>query len=162
VTGAGSSTEPAWVLFDGRCGLCDALVRWLIARDRRAALRFAPLESEVAIGVRERHPDLPPADETLVLVEAPGTEAERVSVRSQALAGILARLGSPWRPVGRALRLVPAAVLDPLYGLVARRRDRWFGRLDACRIPTPAERARFLGPSDEFDASARSGTIPPP
>ncbi|HSM14575.1 MAG TPA: DCC1-like thiol-disulfide oxidoreductase family protein, partial [Thermoanaerobaculia bacterium] len=106
--------------------------------------------------------DLPLADETLVLVEDPGTEAERVSVRSRALAGILARLGSPWRPVGRALLLAPAALLDPLYGFVARRRDRWFGRLDACRVPTAAERARFLGPSGEADASAGSGTIPPP
>jgi len=162
VTRARRRADPAWVLFDGRCGLCDALVRWLIARDRRAALRFAPLESEIATGVRRRHPDLPPADETLVLVEAPGTEAERVSVRSRALAGILARLGSPWRPVGCVLDLAPAALLDPLYRVVARRRERWFGRLDACRVPTPAERARFLGPSGEAEASARSGTIPPP
>jgi predicted DCC family thiol-disulfide oxidoreductase YuxK len=158
VTGARPTVDPAWVLFDGRCGLCDGLVRWAIARDRRGALRFAPLEGEAAAGVRRRHPELPASDETLVLVEAPASDRERVRVRSRALAGILARLGPPWRWLGAALRRLPAAWLDPGYRFVARRRARWFGRLDACRAPSAQERERFL---DAGDRSAPSGTIPP-
>jgi predicted DCC family thiol-disulfide oxidoreductase YuxK len=145
--GAGlSAGEPggaAWVLFDGRCGLCDATVRWLLARDRRAALLFAPLDGAVAAAVRARHPGLPAAAETLVLVERPGTDGERVRVRSRAVIEAVGRLGGPWRAV-LVLRALPACLLDAPYRFVARRRTRWFGRLAACRVPGPRERARFL------------------
>ena len=43
-----------------------------------------------------------------------------------------------------ALLLIPAFLRDPAYNLLARYRYRWFGRLDACRVPTPEVRARFL------------------
>jgi predicted DCC family thiol-disulfide oxidoreductase YuxK len=39
---------------------------------------------------------------------------------------------------------VPRFLRDPVYKLVARNRYRWFGRTEACRVPTPAIRARFL------------------
>jgi predicted DCC family thiol-disulfide oxidoreductase YuxK len=160
--------EVRWVLFDGRCGLCDASVRWLLRRDRRGALRFAPLEGPLAAAVRARHPDLPSADETMVLVERPATAAELVRVRSRAALEILVALGGAWRLLA-LLRAVPAFLLDPLYRFVARRRVRWFGRLPACRMPTAAERGRFLelpGEAAEENgggggADAPSVTIPP-
>ncbi|MEY4010594.1 MAG: hypothetical protein RLZZ93_1286, partial [Actinomycetota bacterium] len=31
-----------------------------------------------------------------------------------------------------------------LYRLIARNRYRWFGRTDACMMPTPEIRARFI------------------
>ncbi len=140
----GSPPEsPAWVLFDGRCGLCDGAVRWLIRHDRRSALAFAPLEGAVAAAVRGRHPDLPEADESFVLVESPQQASERVRVRSDAALAALVRLGGPWRLAG-GLRAVPRFARDAVYRWVARHRTRWFGRLAACRVPTPEERARFL------------------
>ena len=44
----------------------------------------------------------------------------------------------PW------LRLVPRPLADLGYRLFARVRYRLFGRRDACRVPAPEERARFL------------------
>jgi predicted DCC family thiol-disulfide oxidoreductase YuxK len=158
VTGVGAP-EPAWVLFDGRCGLCDASVRWLLAHDRRGALVFAPLDGRVAAAVRARHPELPPADETMVLVERPGGADEAVRVRSRAAIEILGRVGGPWR-AALLLRAVPAFLLDPAYRFVARRRTRWFGRLDACRVPTAAERARFLELPGAAGDAIPSATMP--
>jgi predicted DCC family thiol-disulfide oxidoreductase YuxK len=143
----------AWVMFDGRCGLCDGAVRWLIRHDRRAALRFAPLEGAVAAAVRQRHPDLPAGDETFVLVESPEGTGERVRVRSDAALAALVRLGGAWR-LAAALRVVPRPLRDVVYRWVARNRTRWFGRLDACRIPSPGERERFLEVPGENGASA--------
>jgi len=140
----GDGSPPAWVLYDGTCGLCDRTVRWLLARDRAGALRFATLEGATGGAVRARHPGLPPADETIVLVEAPERPGERVRLRSDAVLAALARLGGGWRLASSSLRLVPRPLRDAAYRFVARRRTRWFGRLAACRVPTPAERARFL------------------
>lgn len=156
-----AQAEVAWVLFDGRCGLCDAAVRWLLARDSRAALRFAALEGRVAAAVRARHPGLPAADETLLLVESPGTAAERVRVRSRAAIASVARLGDGFRAAALLLA-VPSFLRDPLYRFVARRRTRWCGRLPACRVPGPAERERFLElPAPAPAASAPAATAGP-
>ena len=43
------------VVFDGHCGFCNGLVRWLIRRDRQDRLRFAALDSEKVEGVLTRH-----------------------------------------------------------------------------------------------------------
>jgi predicted DCC family thiol-disulfide oxidoreductase YuxK len=41
-------------------------------------------------------------------------------------------------------RLVPPGLADALYAAVARRRYRFFGRFDACPLPRPEWRDRFL------------------
>ncbi|MEM9017700.1 MAG: FG-GAP-like repeat-containing protein, partial [Verrucomicrobiota bacterium] len=40
--------------------------------------------------------------------------------------------------------IVPRALRDPIYSWIARNRYRWFGRQNACRLPTPGLRERFL------------------
>jgi predicted DCC family thiol-disulfide oxidoreductase YuxK len=139
-----AAAEPAWVLFDGTCGLCDRTVQWLLRRDRTGALRFATLAGAIGEAVRARHPGLPQVDETILLVESPAGAGERVLLRSDAVLATVARLGATWRLVARLFRLVPRPLRDAAYRFVARRRRRWFGRLAACRVPTPEQRARFL------------------
>ena len=56
---------------------------------------------------------------------------------------VLDEVDGPWRRL-RWLRWLPRAVTDLGYRLFARLRFRIFGRLDACRVPSPLERARFL------------------
>jgi len=138
-----SQRGSAWILYDGLCGLCDRSVAWVLARDRRGAFRFAALQGEHAARVRDRHPTLPPLDETMVLVEAPETPGERVRVRSDAALAIVAGLGGLWR-LAALLRVVPGPLRDAAYRFFARRRKRWFGELAACRVPTPEQRRRFL------------------
>jgi predicted DCC family thiol-disulfide oxidoreductase YuxK len=133
------------VLYDGHCGLCDRSVRWLVERDRGAVLRFAPLQGETAAPILERYGI--PADRdfrTMLVVDEPATPRERLRVRSDGALAALVALGGRWRFFAGLARLVPRFLRDAVYDFVAARRLRWFGRLDACRIPTPAERARFL------------------
>lgn len=127
------------VLFDGTCGLCDATVQFLIARDSRRFLRFAPLESPVGRQLLAAH-GLP--------VEAtPGSmvyiEGGRALTRSSAALAVARRLDGAW-PLLAAFRVVPASVRDVVYRFIARNRYRWFGKLDACRIPDASQRERFL------------------
>lgn len=130
------------VLFDGVCLFCDAAVDWLAARDPRGRFHYAPLQGGTAQLLRERHPDIPEALETMVLFERAGG-AERVYRDSQAVFRVLAQLESPWRHAA-LLRFLPRALTDFGYRLFARNRYRLFGRRDRCRIPTPEEAERFL------------------
>ena len=130
------------VLYDGVCGFCNHAVQLILRHDRRGRLRFAALQSDYARGLLERHPELRGLD-TVVLVENAGRAGERVYVKSSAALRIARHLGGFWKVflVGHAL---PAGLRDYLYDQFARRRYKWFGKRDACMLPPPEVRARFL------------------
>ena len=125
------------VLFDGYCHLCDRSVQFVLDHDRRRVFRFAPSQSPGAKLVLARC-GLGSAPGTIVFVERDGW-----SVRSTAAIRMARRLGLPWSLATVAL-VLPAAVRDVAYGVIARNRLRWFGQRDTCRIPTPEEAGRFL------------------
>jgi predicted DCC family thiol-disulfide oxidoreductase YuxK len=128
-------TESPILFFDGTCRLCDGTVRLLLHLDRRGGLRFAPLQGATAAQRLTPGSSLP---DSIVLWTPTG-----IHVRSDALLGALAGVGGPWKAL-RVLRLLPRWLRDSAYDWVAGRRARWFGRLDACRVPTATERERFL------------------
>jgi len=137
------STPPpsaAVVLFDGLCPVCHAAVRWILRHDPGGRFRYAPLDSEVGRAFLASAGAVPPGSEpeSVVLVEH-----GRAWERSDAILRILSGLGAPWRWLA-VLRLLPRVLRDAVYGLVARGRYRWFGRLDACPVPPPELRDRFL------------------
>jgi len=137
------SVEPVGiVLFDGVCGFCDAAVGWLVRCDPEGRLRFAPLQGATAAELRARHPEIPGGLETLVYVDASGG-GERAYLRSEAVFRACAAISGapPWVPLAARL---PRALTDLVYRIFARVRYRVFGRLDACRVPAPGERARML------------------
>ena len=127
----------AVAFFDGVCNLCNGTVNFLIDHDRRGRLRFAPLQGSTFAELAARHPELRGVDSFVL------SQGGRVHLRSAAALRILVALGGPWRLAG-ALLAVPRPLRDLLYDFVARRRYRWFGRTDSCRMPTPELRARFL------------------
>jgi predicted DCC family thiol-disulfide oxidoreductase YuxK len=114
----------------------------LARADRRRVLAFAPLQGATRRELERRRRGSFP-EETIVLVQDWRGERERVLVRSDAVCAIAAALGRGWRLLA-LLRFVPRPLRDAGYRFVARRRARWFGRLDACRLPAAHERERFL------------------
>lgn len=149
-----SGIDPAWVapkgleqratlFYDGSCGLCHGVVRFLLAEDRTGkACDLTPLSSELFErtvpdpSTRESLPD------SLVLWRVDGS----LLLRSNAVLAVLARLGGVWRPVAFALRLVPGSLRDRAYDLVARARKRLFAAPeDSCPIVPPELRPRFVG-----------------
>lgn len=141
-----TTAPPRIVLFDGECGMCNRLVHFLIHRDRRERLRFAPLQGRFSRDTLPRHGIDPDELDTACFVVAAGTDDERVHIRSSAILRALAELGGGWRLLGVFL-IVPAPLRDLLYRFVATRRHRLSAKM-ACPLMTPAERARFL-PDDE-------------
>ena len=148
--GGAPTREHPVLLYDGQCALCDGSVRAVLAADRGARFRFAALGSAAAA-------------ERLAAVPAPAGAADsvvllaggRAWLRSSAVVRALFALGFPWSWLGALVWLVPRPLRDALYDAVAARRSRWFGRLERCRLPSPAERARFLD-AGERDADGRA------
>ncbi len=130
------------VLYDGLCGFCDASVQWILRSDRAARFRFAALQGETAAAVLARHPELPVSLDSLLLVEEDEGE-ERVFWRSAAVLRICAGLPGFWRAL-TWFGVLPRPLTDLGYRALARVRYRVWGRRQSCRIPSEAERARFL------------------
>lgn len=132
------------LLFDGECGLCNAVVRFLLRRDKRARLRFAPLQGAPA-QTYLRAQGLPTRDfDSLVFVpdwERPESAAPRL--RTDGVCAALDELGGGWRVVAR-LRVLPAWLRDPFYKIVARFRYALFGEYRPTPLPEVEWEKRFL------------------
>jgi predicted DCC family thiol-disulfide oxidoreductase YuxK len=131
------------VLYDGVCALCNGLVTFVIARDRRDRFRFAPLQGELARQIVARHGGDPDELDTMYLVLNHGQPDEKVLRRGRAALRTIRSVGGAWTLMG-VFALLPSFVLDFFYGLVARRRYKMFGRLEACPVPPPEQRHKFL------------------
>ncbi|MEN9798581.1 MAG: hypothetical protein RL653_2277 [Pseudomonadota bacterium] len=131
------------LFFDGTCGLCDGFVQFVLARDRMERFRFAPLQGELARATLARFGVDATALQTVYVLADRELGGERLLGRSDAVLFVLSQLPAPWC-LGAAMRAVPRGLRDAVYGVVARHRYRVFGRTEACRLPSPSERARFL------------------
>ncbi len=126
------------ILYDGVCGVCHRVVQILLKIDRSGVFMFAPLQGDTAAALRAAHPEIPADIDTAVFIDG-----GRVHLRSKAVLMAAAHLPWPWR-AGYWLRWIPAPIGDLLYRAVAAVRYRIFGQVDACTLPSPQERARFL------------------
>lgn len=126
------------IVFDGVCNICNRWVQFLLQRDSKGGLRFAHCQSEFGSTIMLQLDEDPHDPSTVVLVDG-----ENLYIRSAAILRALASLGGLWR-AALLLLIVPPPIRDAAYLQFARRRYRWFGRTDECRVPEPRWRERFL------------------
>jgi predicted DCC family thiol-disulfide oxidoreductase YuxK len=131
------------VFYDGVCGLCNRLVQFLLKHDKRDRFRFASLQSDLAHDVLTRH-GLDPHDlDTVYVVKDYQQTGEILLERSDAILLMVSELGGIWS-VASIGRVLPKALRDALYKVVARNRYRVFGKSESCMLPAPEHRNKFL------------------
>jgi predicted DCC family thiol-disulfide oxidoreductase YuxK len=126
------------ILFDGVCNLCNSSINAILKRDKSGVFRFAALQSEAGREQQKRFNLDKQSMNSVILVEG-----ERHYEKSAAVLRVLRGLGWPYKAF-YSLMLLPRPVRDLGYDLIARNRYRIFGKRDACMMPTPEIRARFL------------------
>lgn len=129
-------SDNAIVLFDGVCNFCNSSINFIIKRDKKGYFKFAPLQSEIAQKlVGDKTESMP---ESVILIENGKTYD-----RSSAALRIAKKLDGLW-PVLFVFIILPKPLRDTVYNLIGRNRYKWFGKTEACMIPTPEVRSRFL------------------
>jgi predicted DCC family thiol-disulfide oxidoreductase YuxK len=127
------------ILFDGVCNLCNASVLFILQQEREPSFQFASIQSEAGRKLLQAC-GLPEDDRQSVILIEQGTFYSG----STAALRIGRQLKLPWSVFSCVAWLVPRSIRDWVYRQVATHRYHWFGKRDACMVPTEELRARFL------------------
>lgn len=127
------------ILFDGVCNLCNGAIQFIIKRDKSDNFRYAPLQSNIGRKfLQDRNIDTAKID-SIILIE-PGVA---YYTKSAAALKIGQDFGGAWKLI-QILEWIPESISNFIYDLIAKNRYNWFGKKEACMIPTPELKAKFL------------------
>jgi len=127
------------ILFDGVCNLCEASVQFVIKHDQKDEFRFVALQSDLGreilnhIGISTKNIDS-------VVLYVPGVA---YYTKSNAALQIAKSLGGFFH-FGTAFKILPTSLRNIVYDYVAKNRYLWYGKKEACLIPTTEVKSKFL------------------
>ena len=107
------------VLNDGGCSFCSSKVRWVLTRDRRAAILFASLTSQFA-----QSTGMALNEESMMVIRIGNAGTIQVFERSNAVLEVMKQLGILYRGLACMASFIPKRLRDPAYDLVAKRRHQ--------------------------------------
>jgi predicted DCC family thiol-disulfide oxidoreductase YuxK len=126
------------IFFDGVCKFCNASVNFALKHNSKKHLFFSPLQSNFATTTLKPFGyDVTQVSSVVFLKDG------KIYTQSSGAFAICKELDWPWKVVYIFI-FVPKFIRDFFYNFIAKRRYQWFGKLDTCRVPSAAERERFL------------------
>ncbi|MFB9057573.1 thiol-disulfide oxidoreductase DCC family protein [Mariniflexile ostreae] len=127
------------ILFDGVCNLCDSAVQYVVKKDTEHVFLFAALQSEAGQKViKAHHIDRTKIDSILLY-----TPNKKLAYKSTAALNIASKLGFPVNLMV-VFFIVPPFIRNWVYDYIAKNRYKWYGKKEACLIPTPELKSKFL------------------
>lgn len=127
------------IVFDGICNLCNSSVLYVIKRDTKNIFLFAPLQSETGKKLIATYKIDPAKTDSIILYEP----KKGVSTKSTAALKIAKSLNFPTNLLVVFI-IVPPFIRNWVYDYIAKHRYTWFGKKDACMIPTPELESKFM------------------
>ncbi len=126
------------IFFDGVCVLCIWSVLFILKRDKNNRFLFSTLQSDVAKQFLLQNDAKIIHKDSIVLFKN-----KKIYTASTAVLIICKELGKCCM-FTQIFWVIPKSWRDQLYVYIARKRYKWFGKKDACMIPTPEEKQKFL------------------
>lgn len=127
------------ILFDGVCNLCDSSIQFIIKHDKKDIFRFVALQSEIGLEIIN-HIGIDTTKIDSILLYEPG---KAYYYKAQAALKIAKELGGIYTAISW-FSILPNFLTNTIYDYIARNRYKWYGKKDACMIPTPELKAKFL------------------
>jgi len=126
------------ILFDGVCNFCNSSVNFIIRHDKKKRYKFAALQSNVGRMLSEKYGIDQSKIDSIILIENGD-----VFVKSSAILRITKSLNYLY-PLLFGFIIIPKFIRDGVYDFIARNRYKWFGKKEACMIPSPEIKSRFI------------------
>jgi len=126
------------ILFDGVCNLCNASIQRVIKNDPAALFRFASLQGQLGQQVLEQFHLPADAFNSFLLLQ----DGQLFS-KSTAALKVMKQMKGGWKWLYYPLIIIPPFIRNFFYDIIARNRYKWFGKQEACWLPTPELKALF-------------------
>ena len=126
------------VLFDGVCNLCSNSVQFIIRHDKKNQFLFGSLQGKAGQEYLKKFNLPEDSFNSFMLVEN-----DKLYTRSSGALRMLKYIGNGWQLLYGFI-IVPKFIRDGVYNFIAKNRYKWFGKKDACWIPTPELKGKFL------------------
>jgi len=126
------------IFYDGHCNLCNGFVNAIIKLDKKNIFLFAPLNGNHAKNLLKKNNIKNTTIDSVVLFNN-----NSISYKSKAVIEILISLGGIYRVLVMT-KIIPRAILDWIYDIVAKNRYSWFGKQDCCMVPDKKIISKFL------------------
>jgi len=127
------------ILFDGVCNLCNSSVQYAIKHDKNNLFLFTALQSNIGQNIIEHYNiDTSKIDSILLYTPEKG-----IHYKSTAALKVAWKLGFPINLLAIFL-IVPNFIRNWVYDFIAKNRYKWYGKKEACMIPTPELKSKFL------------------
>lgn len=131
--------EKGLVLFDGVCNFCNNSINFIIRHDKNDRFRFAPLQSETGKKTLVKFGLQDTKIESVVLVEN-----GKCYTKTTAALRIAKKLDRLYPLCFYAFIWIPPFLRNIAYDIIAKYRYAWWGKRDACMIPSPELRKKFV------------------
>jgi len=114
-------------------------VQYVIRRDKKNVFLFAPLQGKTGQDIIKHYNiDTSKIDSILLYSNESG-----IAYKSTAGLKIAKHLGFPVNLIVMFF-IIPAFIRNWVYDFIAKNRYKWYGKKDACMIPTPELKRKFL------------------
>lgn len=127
------------ILFDGVCNLCESSVQFIIKHDNKDVFRFIAIQSDLGQKII-KHIGIDISKTDSIILYEPGIsyhyKGEAALFIAQDLSGIYSLLSY--------LNFIPNFIKNGVYDYIAKNRYKWYGKKEACMIPTAELKSKFL------------------
>jgi predicted DCC family thiol-disulfide oxidoreductase YuxK len=114
------------------------MVKFIIRQDKKNVFLFAPLQSKAGQKLLAEF-NIPGMQSNSMVVIDDG----KVYTKSTAALILWNKLPFYWKWL-QLFWILPKALRDGLYSIIATNRYKWFGKKEQCMVPSPEVKIRFL------------------
>ena len=123
------------ILFDGVCNLCNSFIK----HDTNHVFMFTALQSNIGQEIIKAYNIDTSKTDSILLYDSENGLASK----STAAIKIASKLGFP-RNLITIFYIIPPFIRNWVYDYIAKNRYKWYGKQEACMIPTPELKSKFL------------------
>lgn len=127
------------ILFDGVCNFCNDSVLKVIKYDTKNMFVFTSLQSDIGKQITQYLGIDTSKVDSIILYE-PNISYD---IKSSAALKIMNGFGGIWK-LTQVFWVFPEGLRNIVYDYIAKNRYKWFGKKDACMIPSKEIQEKFL------------------
>ena len=116
------------IVFDGVCALCNNFVIFVIKNDKKNLYKFISLQNIQQNKLRDFDKLFDEKINSILLIKK-----ESILSKSDAVIEIFSKLSFPYN-LSPILLLIPKTIRNWLYNIIAKKRFKFFGKIEYCSI----------------------------